>query len=203
MRHLDGGELVTKDCDAPAGHAPSTVSVLDPETLLPVAPPLRLPEPSIARLAADGDTVIAVGTTVVFRLRLDRDAGRIVIDERWQPSYGPAPGRSYGWDPVIAGEHVLWMDNGRNHTDRTMLGAAKTPNPCACGGRGATTTAVRSVEISGLPYGTESNPAGWDRGGRRRGRLRRGQRGRARLAPGGRRARDRSGAGTASRTPAT
>ena len=40
---LDGGELVTKDCDAPAGLEPSTVSVLDPETLLPVAPPLRLP----------------------------------------------------------------------------------------------------------------------------------------------------------------
>ncbi len=37
---LDGGELVTKDCDAPAGLAPSTVSVLDPETLLPVAAPL-------------------------------------------------------------------------------------------------------------------------------------------------------------------
>ena len=48
---LDGGELVTKDCDAPAGLEPSTFSVLDPETLLPVAPPLRLPEPSIARLA--------------------------------------------------------------------------------------------------------------------------------------------------------
>ena len=42
---LDGGELVTKDCDAPAGLEPSTVSVLDPETLLPVAEPLRLPEP--------------------------------------------------------------------------------------------------------------------------------------------------------------
>ena len=27
---LDGGELVTKDCDAPAGLEPSTVSVLDP-----------------------------------------------------------------------------------------------------------------------------------------------------------------------------
>ena len=53
---LDGGELVTKDCDAPAGLEPSTVSVLDPETLLPVAPPLRLPEPSIARLAGDGET---------------------------------------------------------------------------------------------------------------------------------------------------
>ena len=86
---LDGGELVTKDCDAPAGLEPSTVSVLDPETLLPVAPALRLPEPSIARLASDGESVIAVGTTVVFRLRLDRDAGRLTIDEQWQPSLRP------------------------------------------------------------------------------------------------------------------
>ncbi len=95
------------------------------------APPLRLPEPSIARLASDGESVIAVGTTTVFRLRLDRDAGRIVIDERWRPRYGPAPDRSYGWDPVITDEHVFWMDNGRNRTDRTMLGSGEQAEPGA------------------------------------------------------------------------
>jgi hypothetical protein len=160
---LDGGELVTKDCDAPAGLEPSSVSVLDPETLLPVAPVLRLPEPSIARLSSDGESVFAVGTTVVFRLRLDRAAGRLTIDEQWRPSYGPAPGRSYGWDPVITDEHVLWMDNGRNHTDRTMLGTGESPDPvrlwCA---RRDDDRAVRSVEISGLAFGTESNPPAWD-----------------------------------------
>jgi hypothetical protein len=160
---LDGGELVTKDCDAPAGREPSTVSVLDPETLLPVAPALRLPEPSIARLAGDGETVIAVGTTVVFALRLDREAGRLRIDERWRPSYGPAPGRSYGWDPVMAGEHVLWMDNGRNHTDRTMLGTGESPDPVRLWwARRDDDRTVRSVEISGLPFGTQSNPPAWD-----------------------------------------
>ena len=160
---LDGGELVTKDCDAPAGLEPSTVSVLDPVTLLPVAPPLRLPEPSIARLASDGESVVAVGTTVVFRLRFDRAAGRLTIDERWQPSYGPAPGRSYGWDPVITDHHVLWMDNGRNHTDRTMLGTGESPDPVRLWwARRDDDRAVRSVEISGLAYGTESNPPAWD-----------------------------------------
>jgi hypothetical protein len=64
--------------------------------------------------ATDGERVIAVGTTAVFRLRLDREAARLTIDERWRPSYGPAPGRSYGWDPEITDAHVLWMDNGRN-----------------------------------------------------------------------------------------
>jgi hypothetical protein len=160
---LDGGELVMKDCDAPAGLEPSTVSVLDPVTLLPVAPPLRLPEPSIARLSSDGQSVLAVGTSVVFQLRLDRARGRLEVDSAWQPSYGPAPGRSYGWDPVITDTHVLWMDQGRNSVDRTMLGTGASPDPVRLWwARRDDARLVRSVEISGLPYGTESNPPGWD-----------------------------------------
>jgi hypothetical protein len=159
---LDQGELVTKDCDAPAGREPSTVSVLDPETLLPVAPPLRLPEPAIARLASDGESVIAVGTTAVFRLRLDRVAGRVEIDEQWRPRYGPATGRSYGWDPVITDEHVLWMDNGRNRTDWTMLGSGVQAGPVRLWWARPDDGIARSVEISGLPHGTESNPPAWD-----------------------------------------
>jgi hypothetical protein len=159
---LDGGELVTKDCDAPRGLEPSTVSVLDPETLLPVASPLRLPEPAIARLASDGDAVIAVGTTRLFRLRLDRAAGRIAVDEDWAPRYGPAPGRSYGWDPVITDEHVLWLDNGRNHTDHTMLGSGVQANPVRLWMARLDDGRTTSVEISGLPRGTESNPPAWD-----------------------------------------
>jgi hypothetical protein len=160
---LDGGELVTKDCDAPAGLERSTVSVLDPETLMPVAPPLRLPEPSIARLSSDGESVFAVGTTVIFRLRLDRGAGRLVLDDEWRPAYGPAPGRSYGWDPVLTPEHILWMDNGRNHTDRTMRGTGNSPDPVRLWwARLDDDRALRSVEISGLPFGTESNPPAWD-----------------------------------------
>jgi hypothetical protein len=159
---LDSGELVTKDCDAPAGREPSTVSVLDPETLLPVTAPLRLPEPSIARLSTDGERVIAVGTTRLFRLRLDRSAGRLEIDPDWAPSYGPSPGRSYGWDPVITDEHVLWMDNGRNRVDHTMLGSGVQEDPLRLWWARLDDGSVRSVEISGLPHGTESNPPAWD-----------------------------------------
>ena len=160
---LDGGELVTKDCDAPAGLEPSTFSVLDPETLLPVAEPLRLPEPSIARLSGDGESVIAIGTTTVFRLRLDREAGRLVIDEAWQPSYGPSPERGYGWDPVITDEHVFWMDNGRNRVDTTMLDSGEESDPVRLWwARLDDAAKTRSVEISGIPYGTESNPPAWD-----------------------------------------
>jgi hypothetical protein len=159
---LDGGELVTKDCDAPAGREPSTVSVLDPMTLLPVAEPLRLPEPVVARLSSDGESVIAIGATVVFRLRLDRTAERISIDDRWTPRYGPAADRSYGWDPVITGDRVFWMDNGRNRTDHTMLDSGEEPGPVRLWWARTDDGSARSVEISGLPYGTESNPPGWD-----------------------------------------
>jgi hypothetical protein len=159
---LDGGELVTKDCDAPAGREPSTVSVLDPETLAPVCAPLRLPEPSIARLASDGKSVIAVGTTELYRLRLDRPRGVIAVDERWRPRYGPEPERSYGWDPVITDEHVFWMDNGRNVTDHTMLGTGVQASPVRLWWARLDDGATRSTEITGLPHGTESNPPGWD-----------------------------------------
>jgi hypothetical protein len=159
---LDGGELVMKDCDAPAGREPSTFSVLDPETLEPVAPPLRVDEPCVARLSSDGQSVIAVGATVVYRLRLDGDAGRLTLDDDWRPAYGPAPERGYGWDPVLTDEHVFWMDNGRNHTDRTMLGSGEQSSPVRLWWARHDDGAPRSTEISGLPYGTESNPPAWD-----------------------------------------
>jgi len=159
---LDEGELVTKDCDAPIGREPATVSVLDPETLLPVVGALRLPEPCIARLASDGERVIAVGTATVFRLRLDRDAARLTIDGAWQPRYGPAPGRGYGWDPVITADRVFWMDNGANRVDRTMLGSGDHPDPVRLWWARHADGVARCTEISGLPRGTESNPPGWD-----------------------------------------
>ena len=160
---LNSGELVTKDCDAPRGRANSTFSVLDPETLESVTPEFELPEPSIARLASDGDSVIAVGTDTVFRLVIDPDRGRIAIDDAWRPRYGPSPGRGFGWDPVIADEHVFWMDQGRNSVDWTMVGTGSDPDPVRlwwC--RKDDPASIRSVEISGLPFGTESNPPAWD-----------------------------------------
>ena len=160
---LAGGELVMKDCDAPRGEVPSTFSVLEPDTLSPLCPPLHLPEPSVARLSSDGESVIAIGVTCVYRLVLDRDAGRLEIDSSWQPSYGPAPGRSFGWDPVLTDEHVLWMDNGSNSVSHTMLGTGHAPDPLRLWWvRHDDEQSVRSIEISGLPFGTESNPPAWD-----------------------------------------
>jgi hypothetical protein len=164
---LDGGELVTKDCDAPAGREPSTVSALDPQTLLPVAPPLRLEQPVVARLASDGEGVVAIGATVAYLLRLDRDAGRLSVDERWQPRYGPAPERSYGWDPVITAEHVLWMDNGRTTPTGRCSAAARRRARSASGGRAATMArpCARSRSAGSPSEPSRTRRAGIPRGG--------------------------------------
>jgi hypothetical protein len=159
---LAGGELIVKDCDPVNATARATVSALEPEGLEPVAPPVELPEPVVARLSCDGDTVIALGTTHAFALRLDRAAGRLLVDERWRPAYGSDPVEGYGWDPVITDEHVLWMDNGRNHTDRTMLGAGRRRQPQRLWWARRDDGSLRSLEVSGLPFGTQSNPPGWD-----------------------------------------
>ena len=160
---LAGGELVMKDCDAPRGERPSKVSVLDPATLLPLCAPLALPEPSVARLSSDGEAVIALGTTRMFRLVFRRDEATLEIDDSWQPRYGPAPGRSFGWDPVLTDRHVLWMDNGANSVSHTMLGTGREAGAVRLWWvRHDDDAEIRSIEISGLPYGTESNPPAWD-----------------------------------------
>ena len=63
-------------------------------------------------------------------------------------------------------EHVLWMDKGRNETDRTMLGSGLAPDPVRLWWARLDDATTRSVEISGLPCGTESNPPAWDPIGR-------------------------------------
>ena len=67
---------------------------------------------------------------------------------------------------MIAEHHLLWMDNGRNDTDRAMVGTGSAPNPVRLWWvRHDDESSIASVEISGLPYGTESNPPAWDSGG--------------------------------------
>jgi hypothetical protein len=54
------------------------------------------------------------------------------------------------------------MDNGRNRTDRTMLASGEHPSPVRLWWARHDDGQARSVEISGHPYGTESNPPAWD-----------------------------------------
>jgi hypothetical protein len=157
---LDDGRLVAKDFDH-ATREPALLSVLDPDSLADACAPVALPEPSIARLSADGGTIYAVGDHTIHRLGWDGRA--LVRDPDWSHRYREHSDQSYGWDVVLAGGHAWFMDQGAHDYAGTMLGA------------GLSQRAIRlhrvsladardhdAVEISGLPFGACTNPPVYD-----------------------------------------
>lgn len=155
---LPDGSIVTKDLRRP-GDAPSTLSVLDPLTLEDRAAPVPLPEPCVARLSAADDLVVAVGVTALHRLRWN--AGAAELAPCADPLvYADRADQSFGWDPVVTGRHVWWMDNG-DHTFQngmTMLGNGVAAGPVRLWRASLDGDELASVEVSGLPKGAVTNP---------------------------------------------
>ena len=114
---LGDGHLVTKDfagsrpaCPVAAHErAPSELVVLDPGSLAVVAS-LVLPEPSIARLSADGDTIVVVGDTSLLVVQWDGARLHLVADRTVR--YRTMDGQGYGWDAVLAGGAAWFLDDG-------------------------------------------------------------------------------------------
>jgi len=161
---LPDGALVTKDLVLD-GAAASTLVALHPETLAPIGEPVPMPEGSIARLSADGDVVYAIGDHTAFRYRW---TGRqLVRDLGWSFRYRTRAEQSYGWDPVVAGGHVWFMDNGAHRYAGTMVGKGVASGPVHLV-RVAIDDAGdhELVEISGLPSGAVTNPPLYDDGRR-------------------------------------
>ena len=149
---LPGGMIVTKNL---SDKTPARLSVLDPETLAIVAS-LDCPEPSIARLSADGTCVYVVGTRSIMRCHWD---GKALAWDDWRHDYTSGTQQSYGWDVVLALGHAWFMDNGRHRYRTSMIG------------RGVSPTANRLIRvslndardteattISGLSGGSITNP---------------------------------------------
>jgi hypothetical protein len=154
------GALVMKDLDRTAG-APTTLSVLDPETLAPLADPLEAPEPSIARLSAAGDTVYLVGDHTISRW--DWDGRRLARDEGWELRYRTRPGQGYGWDVVVAGGHAWFMDNGEHDYVTTMLGAGVASGPVHLVRVSLSDAGDHElVAVGGAPAGAVTNPPLFD-----------------------------------------
>lgn len=109
---LADGSLVMKDIGLD-GAMPAELVVLDPETLERRCPPLEAPEPSVARLSADGDDVHLIGLTGAHRFSWDADAGR--LERTWSSSYAhrAEQGQTFGWDAVVALDSLWFLDNGR------------------------------------------------------------------------------------------
>jgi hypothetical protein len=122
---LDDGTLVMKDFDRDL-REPARLVLLDPDTLERRCDDVPLGEPAIARLTAAGNDLYVVGAQTVVRLQWD--GLRLERDASWDAPY-LVPGNSYGWDPVVAGGQLWFMDNGAHDFVTTMRGAGVSPGP--------------------------------------------------------------------------
>ena len=160
---LSDGHLVTKDFGGrlPGEDAdptrPCEVLVLDPRTLGVVAS-VELPEPSIARLSLDGDTVLVVGDHSLFRLHWD---GRSLdVDASFAPRYRTLSGQTHGWDAVVALGAAWFLDNGAGSEGYagTFRGRGISPAPLHLVRIALDSGEVSLTEICGRPMGLVANP---------------------------------------------
>ena len=162
---LADGHLVTKDF---AGSRPgmpvaagdreaSELVVLDPATLA-IVDRLELPEPSIARLSADGDDVYVVGDTSLLVVRWD--GRRLALDPDRTVRYRTLEGQGYGWDCVIAGGSAWFLDDGEGSDAYagTLRGKGVATAPLHLVRVGLRDGALAMAEVSGLPGGLVANP---------------------------------------------
>lgn len=125
---LADGTIASKDFDHANVH-PASLSLLDPETLEPRCPDVEVPEPAIARLSTDGTALYVVGVFTVYRYVWDAAAERLTRDDGWSVRYRTLPGQSYGWDPVIGGGQLWFMDNGEHTYTTSMRHAGVAAGP--------------------------------------------------------------------------
>lgn len=112
---LTDGSLITKDLRL-EGQGGTTITRLDPDSLEIIGEPLRLPEGSMGRIAADvsaagSDLVYVPGSEHMWRLIVEGDA--MNVDERWQPRYRSANDRfGLSWDACLSEGSCWAMDCG-------------------------------------------------------------------------------------------
>ncbi len=159
---LDSGHLVMKDFIMD-GSAVSHLVVLDPERLEPVGPEIAVPEGSIARLSADGDFLYVIGDHTAFRYSWDATRLTLERDESWTVPYRTLDDQSFGWDPVIEGGHVWWMDNGEHTWSGSLRDGGVAPGPSHLVRASVSDASdFELVEVSGLPHGVIVNPPLFD-----------------------------------------
>src|SRR5205085_1381743 len=122
--------------------------------------PVSIGEPAIARLSADGDVLYVVGAETAMRFHWD--GARLERDAAWGFRYLSESG-SYGWDPVIAGGHLWFMDNGAHDFVTTMRGAGVAPGPVHLIRASLADCEDReSVEVCGAARGAVTDPPLYD-----------------------------------------
>ncbi len=165
---LPDGHLALKDF---GGVLPAGIDTIDDESceLLIVEPDaLRvvgrvvIPERSIARLSADGETVYVVGVEHLWRVRCNGAAA--TLDADFHPRYRTVDGQTYGWDAVITGGAAWFLDNGLGSENYagTFRGHGVSAAPLHLVRVDLTSGAVVLTEICGLPNGIVANPPAVD-----------------------------------------
>ena len=152
---LDNGLIVTKNLSDTTA---AQLTVLDPDLQRACADTL-CPEPSIARLSSQGNTVYVVGVRSIFRYHWSEAAQQLIRDPAWQHDYTTGTQQSYGWDVVLDNESAWFMDNGRHTYKLRMIGAGVSASPNRLI-RVSLSDANQhqAVNISGLPHGSITNP---------------------------------------------
>ena len=161
---LGDGHLVTKDFAGSrpshpvpaAAREPCELVVLDPLTL-EVVDALVLPEPSIARLSADGDTLVVVGDTSLLVVRWD---GRHLALDRPPVPYRTLPGQGYGWDCVLAAGAAWFLDDGEGTEAYagTLRDRGVATAPLHLVRAGLDDGSLAMVEVCGKAGGVVANP---------------------------------------------
>jgi hypothetical protein len=161
---LPDGHLVTKDFAgsrpgvpvAADRREPCELIVLEPEGLT-IVDRCPLPEPSIARLSALGDTVYIVGDTSLLRARWD---GRLHPDPGFRVPYRVADGQGYGWDCVLAAGAAWFLDNGEGSEgyDGSLHGHGQATAPLHLVRVDLDTGATTRAEVDPRPGGLIANP---------------------------------------------
>lgn len=156
---LDDGTLAMKDLDLQL-REPARLVLLDPATL-DLRSSVELPEPAIARLAADGDVVYVVGATTAWRYRWD--GTRCSLDDGWRLHYHGGRDHSYGWDPVLADGQLWFLDNGDHRYATTMRGAGVSAGPVRLIRVSLDDAGDHeAVDVSGLAGGAVTDPPLYD-----------------------------------------
>jgi hypothetical protein len=166
---LADGHLVTKDFGGsrpgmtipPEQREPCELLVLDPDDLT-IVDRLVLPEPSIARLSADGNDIYVVGDTSLLRVRWFGDA--LKLDDAFTARYRTMDGQTYGWDCVIAAGAAWFLDNGdgTEHFDGSLRGHGISTARLHLVRVDLRTSEVTTAEICGLSGGLIANPPATD-----------------------------------------
>jgi len=163
---LPDGCIATKDFGgsrpgvavSPEEREPCELLVLRPDDL-EIVSRLTLPEPSIARLSADGNTIYVVGDTSL--MRVGWDGSELALDAGFVAPYRTLDGQTYGWDCVVAAGSAWFLDNGDGSerfagTLRGLGGGARSPLHLIR--VDLSTATVTLAEVCGLPGGLVANP---------------------------------------------